>query len=119
MKAGKVVSVEWKKRQAKDKALPGMKITITTQIDYIQQPTVVQVNNGMQTKVVCEELENAMKRKRERKGKGRAKDSDDMVIKDGSNNFDSLWEMNEDLSRYEDEDKALVAAPPATKKQAA
>jgi len=60
-----------------------------------------------------------MERKRERKGKGRAKDSENTVMKDGSPNSDSFREMYEDLSGYEDEDEALVAAPPATKKQAA
>jgi len=39
-------------------------------------------------------------------------------MKDGSENSDSYREMYEDLSRF-DEDEALVAAPPATKKQAA
>jgi len=80
---------------------------------------VVQVDNGIQMEVVFEELEKAMERKRERKGKGRAKDSKDTVMKDRSNNSDIDHEMFEDLSRYEDEDEALVAAPPATKKQAA
>jgi len=60
-----------------------------------------------------------MEKKRERKGKGRAKDSEDTVMKDGSDNSDSYREMYEDLSGYEDEDEALVAAPPATKNQAA
>ena len=80
---------------------------------------MVQVDNGIQMEVVFEELEKAMERKRERKGKGRAKDSKDTVMKDRSNNSDIDHEMFEDLSRYEDEDEALVAAPPATKKQAA
>ena len=47
MKVGKVVSVERKKWQAKGKALPVEKVTITTQTDYIQEPTVVQVDNGI------------------------------------------------------------------------
>jgi len=119
VKAGKAVSAERKKWQAKGKALPVEKVMIATQTDYIQEPTVVQVDNGIQTEVVLEELEKAMERKRERKGKGRAKDSEDTVMKDGSNISDSFREMYEDLSGYEDEDEALVAAPPATKKQAA
>jgi len=119
VKAGKAVSAERKKWQAKGKVLPVEKVTIATQTDYIQEPTVVQVDNGIQTEVVLEEFEKAMERKRERKGKGRAKDSEDTVMKDGSNNSDSIREMYEDLSGYEDEDEALVAAPPATKKQAA
>jgi len=65
---------------------------------------------------VLEELEKVMERKRERKGKRRAKDSEDMVMKDGSNNFDSFWEIYSDRSGYEDEDEALVAPPPATTK---
>jgi len=55
----------------------------------------------------------------ERKGKGRAKDSEDTVMKNGSDISDSYQEMSEDLPGYEDEDGAMVAAPPATKKQAA
>jgi len=35
-------------------------------------------------------------------------------MKDGSDNSDSYQEMYEDLSGYEDEDEALVAASPAT-----
>jgi len=61
-----------------------------------------------------------MERKREKKGKGRAKDSEDTVImKDGSDNSDSYREMYEDLSGYEDEDEALVAAPLAAQKKQA
>ena len=60
-----------------------------------------------------------MERKRESKRKGRAKDSGGTVMKDGSDNSDCYREMYEDLSGYEDEDEALVAAPPATRKQAA
>jgi len=51
------------------------------------------------------------------KGKGRTKDSEDTVMKDGSDNSDNYWEMYEDVSGYEDEDEALVVEPPATKKQ--
>ena len=119
VKAGKAVSAERKKWQAKGKALPVEKVTIATQTDHIQKPTVAQFDEGTQTEVVLEELEKAMKRKRERKGKGRAKDSEDTVMKDGSNNSDTDQQMYEDLSRYEDENEALVAAPLATKKQAA
>jgi len=57
-----------------------------------------------------------MEKKRESKGKGRAKDSEDTVMKDGPDNSDGYREMYEDLSGYEDEDETLVAAPPATKK---
>jgi len=117
VKAGKAVSAEWKKWQAKGKALPVEKVTITTQTDYIQEPTAV--HNGTQTEVVLEELEKAMKRKRERKGKERAKNSEDTVMKDGSNKSDTDREMYKELSGYEDENEALVAAPPATKIQAA
>jgi len=87
---GKAVSAERKKWQAKGKALPVKKVTSTTQTDYIQEPTVIQVDNGIQMEVVLEELEKAMERKRERKGKGRAKDSEDTGMKDGSNNSDSF-----------------------------
>jgi len=45
VKAGKVVSAERKKWLAKGKALPVEKVTIATQTDYIQEPTVVQVDN--------------------------------------------------------------------------
>jgi len=76
---------------------------MTTQADHIQEPKVVQLDYDTQT-----ELD---------KGKGRAKDSKDTVIKDGSDNSDTYQEMDEDLSGYEDEDEALVAAPPATKKK--
>jgi len=113
------VSAERKKWQAKGKALPAEMVTIATQTDHIQEPTVVQVEDGTQTKVALEQLEKAMERKREKKGKGRAKDSEDTVMKDESDNSDSYREMYEDLSGYEDEDEALVAAPLATKKQAA
>jgi len=66
------------------------------------------------------ELDKAMKKKRERKGEGRAKDSEDTEMKDRSDNSDSYREMYKDLSRYEDEGEALVVALPATnKKQAA
>jgi len=77
---------------------------------------MIQVDDGTQTEGALEELEKAMEKKRERKGKGRAKDSGDIVMKDGSDNSDCYREMYEDLSGYEDEDEALVAAPPATKK---
>jgi len=119
VKAGKAVSAEWKKWQAKGKALPVGKVTIATQTDHIEKPTVAQFDEGTQTEVVLEELEKAMKRKREKKGKGRAKDSEDTVMKDGPDNSDSYRETYEDLSGYEDEDEALVAAPPATKKKQA
>jgi len=113
------VSAERKKWQAKGKALPVEIVTIATQTDHIQEPTVVQVDGSTQTEVALEQLEKAMERKRKRKGKERAKDSVDTVMKDGSNNSEIDREMFEDLSGYEDEDEALVAAPPATKKQAA
>jgi len=119
VKAGKELSVERKKWQAKVKALPVENVMIATQTDYIREQTVVQVDNGIQTEVVLETLEKAMEKKSERKGKGRAKDSEDTVMKDGSNNSDSSREMYEYLCGYEDEDEAMVAAPPATKKQAA
>ena len=79
---------------------------------------VVPTDDGIQTEVALEDLEKAMK-KRERKGKGRAKDSEDTVMNDGSENSDRYREMYEDLSGNEDEDEALVAAPPDTKIQAA
>jgi len=116
VKAGKAVSAEGKNLQAKGKALPVEKVTIATQTDHIREPTVVQVDKGTQAEAGLEELEQAMEKKRERKGKGRAKDSEDIVMKDGSNNSDIDREMYEDLSGYEDEDEALVAAPLATKK---
>jgi len=119
VKAGKAVSAERKKWQAEGKALPVETVTITTQTDHIQKPTVVQVDDGTQTDVALEVLKKAMEKKRAKKGKGRAKNSEDTVIKDGSDNSDSYQEMYEDLSGYEDEDEALVAAPPATKKHAA
>jgi len=109
VKAGKVVSAERKQWQAKGKALPVETVTIATKTYHIQEPTVAQSGEGTQTEVVLEELEKAIKRKRERKGKGRAKDTEDTVMKGGSDNSDSYREMYE----------ALVAAPPATKKQAA
>jgi len=37
-------------------------------------------------------------------------------MKDRSDDSDSYRQAYEDLSGYEDEDEALVAAPPATKK---
>jgi len=104
VKVVKAVSAEGKKWQTTGKALPVEMVTIATQTDHIQEPTV-QVDDGTQ-----KELE---------KRKGRAKVSEDMVMKDGSNNSDTFREMYEDLSGYEDEDEAVVAAPPATKKQAA
>ena len=119
VKAGKAVSAERKKWQAKLKALPVETVMTATQTDHIQKPKAIQVDDGTQTEVALEELEKAMEKKRERKGKGRAKDSEDVVMKDGSDNSDTYQEMYEDLSGYEDEDEALVAAPPATKKQAA
>ena len=127
----KAVSGERKKWQAKGKALPVKMVTIATQTDHILEPKALQMDDGTQTAEVTEtavgtqtdvgieELEKGMERKRERKGKGRAKDSGDTVMKDGSDNSDSYREMYEDLSGYEDEDEALVAAPPATKKKQA
>ena len=47
-----------------------------------------------------------------------AKDSD-VEIKDGADIPDPVGPMYENLSGYEDESEAPVAAPPATKKQAA
>jgi len=109
VKAGKAVSAERKKWQAKGKALPVEMVTTATQTDHIQEPTVVQVDDSTQTEVAL----------RERKGKERAKDSEDTVMKDGSNKSDTDREMYEDLSGYEDENEALVAAPLATKKKQA
>jgi len=102
------------------KALPVEMVTAATQTNHFQEPTVVQVDDGTQTEVGLGELEKAMKKMRERKGEGSAKDSEDTEMKDRSYNSDSYREMYEDLSGYEDEDVALVSAPPATnKKQAA
>jgi len=54
-------------------------VTIATQTDHIQELTVVQVDDGTQMQVALEELEKPMEKKRDRKGKGRAKDSEDTV----------------------------------------
>jgi len=72
-----------------------------SQTDDIQEPMVIQVDDGTQTDVALEELEKAMEKKRERKGKGRANDCEDTVMKDRSGNCDSYREMYEDLSGYE------------------
>jgi len=40
------VSVERKKWQAKGKALPVETVTIATQTDHIQEPAVIQVDDG-------------------------------------------------------------------------
>ena len=78
------------------------------------------MDDGTHTEVGLGELDKAMKKKRERKGEGRGKDSEDTEMKDRSDNSDSYREMYEDLSGYEDEGEALVAASPAAnKKQAA
>jgi len=69
VKAGKAVSVERKKWQAKGKALPFKTVTITTQPDHMQKPTVVQVDDGTQTDVALEVLEKAMEKKTAKKGK--------------------------------------------------
>jgi len=45
VKAGKAVSAE-QKWQAKGKALLVEMVTIATQTDHIQEPTVVQVDDG-------------------------------------------------------------------------
>ena len=56
---------------------------------------MVHVDDGTQTEVVLEQLE-----------KGRAKDREDTVMKDGSNNSDSYRELYEDLSRYSHDSSA-------------
>ena len=68
--------------EVEGKALPVEKVTKATQTDHIPEPMVVQVDDGTQT--VLEELEKAMERKRERKRKGRAKDSENTVMKNES-----------------------------------
>jgi len=73
---------------------------------------LIQAENSTQTEVAVEELEKAMDKRRERKGKARDNDSEDTEMKDRSDHF-----SYEDLSGYEDEGEALVAAPPATKKK--
>jgi len=105
VEAGKAVSAELKKWQTKGKALPVETVMMVNQTDHIQEPTVVHVDDGTQTEVMLKVLEKAMERKRERKGKGRAKDREDIVMKDRSHNSDSYREMYEDLSGYEHEDE--------------
>ena len=46
VKAGKAVSAERKKWQAKDKAIPVETVTIATQTDNIQEPMVIQVDDA-------------------------------------------------------------------------
>jgi len=106
VKAGKAERKKW---QAKGKALPVETITIATQTNHIQEPKAMQVEEGTQTdgithaeegtqtEVGIEELEKVMERKRERKGKRRAQDSEDTVMKDGSDNSGNYQEMYEDL----------------------
>ena len=77
------------------------------------------MDNGIQMEMVLQELDKVMEMNREGKGKGRAKHSEDIVIKDGSNNCESFRKIYEDLSENEDEDESPVVAAPATKKQAA
>jgi len=65
VKAGKAVSAERKKWQAKGKALPVETVTTTTQTNHIQELTVIQMDDSTQTEVALEELEKEMEKKRE------------------------------------------------------
>jgi len=70
VKAGKAMSSERKRWQAKGKALPVETVMIATQTDAIPaEVKTIQVEEGAQTEVGITELEKAMKKKRgERKG---------------------------------------------------
>jgi len=80
---------------------------------------VAQVEMGMQTDAEVKELEKVIERKKERKEKERAKDSEDVVMKNGSPPPNLIRGMYEDLSGYVDEEATLVVSPPVTKKRAA
>jgi len=58
-------------KAGKGKALPVETVTIATQTHHTQEPRALQVDDGIQTEVLVEDLE-----------KGRAKDSKDTVMKD-------------------------------------
>jgi len=133
LKAGKAMSSERKKWQAKGKALPVEMVPNTTQTQLeeekvklmlatssVQTVEMRQEEKGIQTEV--DVLVEAMERKKNRKkGKGKERRKDeDTEMKDGSEdpNTDKYQEY-EDLSGYEEEDETLAPEPPAKKKQAA
>ncbi|KAF8437313.1 hypothetical protein BGX38DRAFT_1283577 [Terfezia claveryi] len=95
----KIVVSEPRKWQAKGKALLVDTASVGTQSDHIvRELGKAQVEVAVQTEVEIE-----------KKGAG---DSEDVVMAD-------RLSMYEDLSAYEDEEKAPVVATPTTKKQAA
>jgi len=133
LKAGKTVSAERKKWQAKGKALPVDMVPHATQTqpeEEMVKPILVtssvqtvetrQEERGIQTE--ADVLVEAMERKKNRK-KGKRKErrkDEDTVMKDGSGDLDTdRYQEYEDLSSYEEEDETLVPEALAKKKQAA
>jgi len=133
VKAGKAVSAERKKWQAKGKALPVEMVPNTTQTQpeeemvkpmqatsSVQTVEMRQEEKGTQTE--ADVLVEAMERKKNRKqGKGKERRKDeDTEMKDRAGDLTTdVYREYEDLSTYEEEDETLVPEPPARKKQAA
>jgi len=133
LKAGKAVSAERKKWQAKGKALPVEMVPHATQTqpeEEMVKPMLVtssvqmvetrQEERGIQTE--ADVLVEAMERKNNRKmGKGKERRKDeDTEMKDGSGDLDTdRYQDYEDLSGYEEEDETLTPEPPAKGKQTA
>jgi len=133
LKAGKAVSAERKKWQAKGKALPVEMVHNATQTQpeeemvkpmlatsSVQTEETRQEEKEIQTEadVLVEMMERKKNRKKD-KGKERRKD-EDTVMKDGSGDLTTdRYQEYKDLSSYEAEDETLVPEPPAKKKQAA
>ena len=133
LKAGKAVSAERKKWQAKGKALPVEMVPHATQTQpeeekvkpilatsSAQTMETGQEERGIQTEadVLVEAIERKKNRKKG-KGKERRKD-EDTVMKDGSGDLTTdRYREYEDLFSYEEEDETSALEPPAEKKQAA
>jgi len=109
---GSVVRKKW---QAKGKA-PQTELEEEKPIQvYLGRQTAKMVQGGRatQTEVTLEELGEAIDRRGgRRKGGERAKDREDIVMKDGSGDLDrDRYREYKDLSNYEEDGEALVVAP--------
>jgi len=70
VKAGKAMSSERKRWQAKGKALSVKTVTIATQTDHIGEAKAIEVDDSTQTEVLLEELERRWSRRERGKGRG-------------------------------------------------
>ena len=107
-RAEKMVAAERKRRQSKGKALPVEMATSASQTDHT---AVVLLEVGVQTEEVKVEVAQGTDKATQ------GTDNEDVVMKDRHEVTElEEWQPYEDLSSYEEEDIARVAAPPATKK---